>query len=103
MKLHYYRFPENTDEQTRLSEGCGVIKKDGTEIFVDSIPEERRPFVECVNDTISGVSITHAKELLKRYGGSAWTEHYERDGSLFEVTEIKLAGNNSKFKYNHHL
>lgn len=34
---------------------------------------------------------------------SAWTEHYERDGTLFEVTEIHLTGNNSRFKYNHHL
>ena len=41
--------------------------------------------------------------LLKQYGGSAWTEHCERDGGCFEVTEIKLKGNNSRFRYNHHL
>lgn len=29
--------------------------------------------------------------------------HSERDGSCFEVTDITLTGNNSKFKYNHHL
>jgi len=29
------------------------------------------------------VSIKEAKNLLKKKGGYAWTEHYERDGTLF--------------------
>ena len=41
--------------------------------------------------------------MLKTKGGSAWTEHYDRDGGLFEVTKIELTGNNSRFKYNVHL
>jgi hypothetical protein len=49
------------------------------------------------------VSITGAKKLLKKNGGRAWTEHYERDGCLFETTPIELKGNNSQFKYNRHL
>ena len=48
------------------------------------------------------VSISHAKKLLKK-GGEAWTEHYERDGGLFEVTNVELKGNNSRFTYNRHL
>ena len=31
------------------------------------------------------------------------TEHIERDGGVFEVTDITLNGNNSRFKYNRHL
>jgi signal transduction histidine kinase len=50
-----------------------------------------------------GISITEAKKLLKQRGGRAWTEHYERDGTMFEVTPIRLKGNNSRFSYNHHL
>jgi len=38
-----------------------------------------------------------------KLGGSAWTEHCERDGGCFKVTPIELGKNNSKFKYNHHL
>jgi len=49
------------------------------------------------------VSISHAKNLLKKQGGYAWTEHYERDGTLFETTQIELKGSNSRFKYNRHL
>lgn len=49
------------------------------------------------------VTIKQAKKLLKEKGGRAWTEHYERDGTLFEVSEIHVEGNNSSFKYNHHL
>ena len=49
------------------------------------------------------VNIKTAKALLKEKGGRAYTEHYERSGSLFEVTEIKLKGNNSNHNYNRHL
>lgn len=49
------------------------------------------------------VSVSYAKKMLKEKGGRAWTEHYERDGGLFEVTKIELKGNNTKFKYNRHL
>lgn len=48
-------------------------------------------------------SIKTAKNCLKEKGGVAWTEHYDRDGSLFETSNIKIKGNNSKFKYNIHL
>ena len=49
------------------------------------------------------VQLQLQKKLLKQYGGIAWTDHIDRDGGLFEVTEIKLKGNNSKFRYNRHL
>lgn len=103
MRLNYYRFPETVDEQIKLNEGCGVVLKSGDTIYPDTIPEDKRSLVEYVDDTIGGISVTHAKRLLKAYGGSAWTEHCDRDGSVFEVTDIQLKGNNSKFKYNHHL
>ena len=49
------------------------------------------------------VSISNAKRLLKEEGGFAWTDHIDRDGGLFETSDIKPKGNNSKFKYNRHL
>ena len=49
------------------------------------------------------VSVSVAKKLIKQQGGSAWTETYERDGGLCDVREIKLTGNNSNIKMNHHL
>ena len=103
MKLHYYRFPEEVDQMVRFKEGCAVILKNGSEIWPENIPDDKWPLIDCIDDTLGGVSITHAKQLLRKYGGSAWTEHIERDGGVFEVTEIKLAGNNSRFQYNWHL
>ena len=103
MRRSFYRFPEDSDQVVRFKEGCAVILKDGMEIYPESIPEERWAQIECIGDVVDGVSVTRVKELLRKYGGSAWTEHYERDGTLFEVTEIHLTGNNSRFKYNHHL
>lgn len=48
-------------------------------------------------------SVREIKKWLKLYGGRGYTEHYERDGTMFEVTPILLEGNNSTHKYNHHL
>lgn len=103
MRLNYYRFPEGTPESVLLSEGCAVRLKDGSEIYVKSIPEDMRELVAYIKDTIYAGSVTNAKRLLKKYGGAAWTEHIDRDGCLFEVSEIALKGNNSRFKYNRHL
>lgn len=103
MRLHYYRFPEDTDKMTRFNEGCAVILNNGNEIHPETIPEDKWPLIERIDDTLGGITITAAKKLLKKYGGSAWTEHIERDGGVFEVTDITLNGNNSRFKYNRHL
>lgn len=103
MRLHYYQFPEDSDPMTRFNEGCAVILKSGSEIHPESIPDDKWPLIERIDDTLGGITITAAKKLLKKYGGSAYTMHCERDGSVFEVTDITLKGNNSRFKYNHHL
>lgn len=53
------------------------------------------------------VSVRDARKLLKEKGGHAWTEHYERDGGLFEVTPIRAnksnKGESYGVKYNRHL
>lgn len=103
MRLNYYRFPETVNDDIKLNEGCAVILKSGEEIYPENIPNDKRHLVDHVDDTLGGITLTSAKKLLKKYGGSAWTEHYERDGSLFEVTKVELTGNNSRFKYNRHL
>ena len=90
MRLNYYRFPDGTDESVLLANGCAIITKDGGEVYADSIPDDKRGLVDHIITTIYAGSVTNAKRLLKEFGGSAWTEHCERDGGLFEVTEIKL-------------
>lgn len=103
MRLHSYRFPEDSDPMVRFNEGCAVILKNGSEIYPETIPDDKWPLIDHISDTLGGISITHAKKLLRQYGGAAWTEHIGRSGSCFEVTEINLTGNNSRFKYSHHL
>lgn len=49
------------------------------------------------------MSVTNAKKLIKSQGGYARTEIYERDGTLCDTKEIKLKGDNTKFKMNRHL
>lgn len=98
MRLNYYRFPETVNDDTKVSEGCAVILKSGEEIYPENIPDDKRHLIDHVDDTLSGISVTHTKQLLKKYGGSAWTEHCDGDGYCLWATEITLKDNNSKFK-----
>ncbi len=102
MRLSYYEFPEGTPESVLLENECAVVLKDGSTVYVDSIPEDKRPMVDYIERTVS-CSVSYAKKMMKQYGGCGWTQHIDRDGGCFEVSEIKLSGNNSHFKYNHHL
>ena len=113
-RLNYYRFPEGVDENTRAEHGCD--KTSGCALNGDLNLEsagwkcERGWCCDCehicvkeVGDTLSGISVSRAKQLLREFSGSAWTYHIDRDGGVFETTEIKLKGNNSRHRYNRHL
>lgn len=104
MRLNYYSFPEDAPVSVMVANGCEGICPDGRTVNWwngGSITDWTGIVVE--DRTLGGISVTAAKDLLRCFGGTAWTEHIDRDGSCFEVSEIKLKGNNSKFKYNHHL
>ena len=114
MRLNYYRFPETVDESIRAEQGCDTTS--GCKLNTDLDLSEIGYTCEygwcyicpniCVKetgDTLSGISVTRAKQLLKEFGGVAWAYHIDRDGGVFETSEIKLTGNNSRFKYNRHL
>lgn len=88
MRLNYYRFPESMSNR---------------ECFDASSSEDDHFYEDEDYRTVMGCSVTFAKKMLKKYGGYAWTEHCDRDGGVFEVTDIELNKNNSKFKYSHHL
>lgn len=103
MRLSFYRFPDNSKEEDRLAAGCEIFLKNGGTVHADTIPIEHRDEVDSVGFITGPWNINVIKSYMKKFGGSGYTEHYERDGSLFEVTEIELKGNNSKFKYSRHL
>lgn len=113
MRLNYYRFPEGMDAHTRFKNGAGNLNGEclkGIESCQECPFNTGEGWSTCEHfkcleseETISGISVTAAKKLLGEFGGVAWTEHIDRDGGCFESSEIKLTGNNSRFKYNHHL
>ena len=80
MRIHCYKFPQGTSE--KVLKEYGITNNDYT---------------------LSGISLSDVKKLMKKYGGVGYTMHLERDGTLFETTPITLTGNNSRFKYNQHL
>lgn len=83
MRIAYYKIPENvTENMARYELQCTYDE------FKSGWMEE---------------SVKRVKELIKKYGGCGHIEHYDRSGGCFEVTPIKIKGNNSKHKYNIHL
>lgn len=105
MRINYYRFPEDMTDEERFNAYFEMLAwnpaNDPEEIewrkqrALDR--GEKAPYeLDCIK-------VSTAKKMLKAYGGIAFTQHFERDGGLFETTEIKLKGNNSRFKYNRHL
>lgn len=104
-RLNYYRFPENTPVQILIENEMTIHLKNGGEVWRTTYEAYLMHVdeVDFIEDTIGGLTVTGVKNLIKQYGGCGWTEHCERDGGCFEVTPIELKGNNSRFKYNHHL
>ncbi len=102
MRITYYEFPEETPIEVLAEYGCEAILKDGTSRSLEMLSEKSRENIDRIDTTIS-CSVSTAKKLLKEYGGLAYTQHIDRDGGCFEVTPVELSGNNSRFKYNHHL
>jgi len=102
MRMSFYEFPEDTPEGVLIDEELPVVLKNGQTISSQWLTEEKRSLIDHF-ERVTQCTITYAKKMLKKYGGRAWTEHYDRDGGLFEVTPIELTGNNSRFKYNRHL
>lgn len=88
MKVTYYRFPKD------------MPLADAFRAWYDVEPKEE--YLEEFSRT-QECNIRTAKKFLKAYGGVAFTEHYDRDGGLFETSEIHLKGNNSTVHYTHHL
>lgn len=104
MRINYYQFPEDAPVEEMVKNGCEGIREDGRHVYwwmVDEITDWSGITVD--ERELGGIKVTAAKNLLRQFGGAAWTEHCERDGGVFEVTPIELKGNNSRFKYNHHL
>lgn len=105
MRINYYQFPDTVDAHTRYIHGATSIDGVGTCFDRDDIRVNDRSLGECTKAefVIIGISVKAAKTLLRKYGGTAWTLQCDRSGSVFETTDIKLAGNNTKYKYNRHL
>lgn len=101
MRITYYCFPDDMPIRERALITVRELrgKTDITEVPADVSDETLEAnFPESVDTTV-----TMAKKLMKKYGGHAVTQHFDRDGGLFETTPITLKGNNSRFKYNQHL
>ena len=102
MKFHYYQFPDDMP----IREVALATKQDieGRKDII-KVPDDvsNEDLENNFSRTVNCSRITTVKNLIKKYGGRGFTEHCERDGGVFEVTAIRVGGNNSTHKYNRHL
>ena len=92
MRITRYRLPQTMTarEQYRIlkAEGYAVPR---TEPPQDMTDEQILEIIDI--DHICNVR--EAKRMLKKYGGCAHTEWYDRDGSFQDAMEIRLNGRNA--------
>lgn len=112
MRINCYCFPDTMGEHERFKNGAMNIEGHCTKGIEEckGCPHSTGFYIDCEffhcdesETDIEGITVTKAKKFLKEFGGSAYTKHCDRSGSCFEISEITLKGNNSRFKYNHHL
>lgn len=91
MRMTYYSLPQELTarEQYRILKAEGYCSKS-------------EPPKELTDDEILRVigvyhicKLREAKRMLKKYGGFACTEWYDRDGSFVDSMEINLDGRNT--------
>lgn len=103
MRITYYIFPEEMSPADCVG---AYLKAKGWEPDMNDRGDmvhyrnlkrniEENGEIEC--------SISFAKKMIRRIGGSACTQHFDRSGCLFETTPIRLEGNNSRHYYCRHL
>lgn len=105
MRINYYRFPEDMTDEQRFNAYFEMLTWNPANDLDDIEQRKQRALSldEKAPYELDSIKVSTAKKMLKAYGGIAFTCHFDRDGGLFESTEIKLKGNNSRFTYNRHL
>lgn len=92
MRITRYTLPQtmNAREQYR------ILKAEGYPVPSTEPPQDMtdEQILEVI-DINHICKVSEAKRMLKKYGGSAWTEWYDRDGSYQDCMEIRLNGRNT--------
>ena len=114
-RINYYEFPKNMSAHDMYVNGALSLKshcilgretcKNCSRFFPADWNDNYCQWKHCdeADPVLGGVSVSAAKRLLLKFGGAAYTYHCERDGTVFEVSDITLKGNNSRFSYSRHL
>ena len=87
MRITRYALPQTMNAREQYK----VLKAEGF-----AVPSTEPPQNMTDEQILEVIDINHickvseAKRMLKKYGGSAWTEWYDRDGSFQDSTDISL-------------
>lgn len=101
MRINYYTFPP--EMPIRACYDAWTEGDDDPEPFCENWTADELEAEWREHDT----TVTRAKKMLRKYGGSACTCHIDRAGHCFEVTPIEAKKSNRGtaygVKYNRHL
>jgi len=90
MRITYYKLPQNLSarEQYRIlkAEGFTSLSEPPQNLTDDEILRVLGINHQC--------KLSEAKRMIKKYGGSGFTEWFDKDGSFTDSTEVMLNGRN---------
>ena len=58
-------------------------------------PDNAADLEGCPQDEAGGSSVSSVKALIKKYGGTGYSLHCDRGGSVQETSEITVKGSNA--------
>ena len=90
MRVTYYEFPQKMP----IREAFMAWKESGLTDRPDPPAGMTDEEVEACWPRRRICNVRTAKKFLRKYGGHAWTEWFEGDGSFCDTTEIRLEGRN---------
>lgn len=90
MRITYYQLPQTLSarEQYRIlkAEGYCDRPEPPQELSDEQILKDMGIYHQC--------SVRECKRMIKKYGGGGLTQWFDRDGSLVDSMEVRVAGRN---------
>ena len=101
MAIQYFLEKEYIDSlDEEISDDLLVISFDGNSPNAEYIMKQFPYPIKSINHTVSFLKLTEIKKLLRKYGGSGYTEWFHRgNGDFYGCTPIELKGVNPQVGY----
>lgn len=90
MRITYYRLPQDLPAREQYK----ILKAEGFTSLCEPPQDMTDEEILKVLGINHQCKLTEAKRMIKKYGGSGFTEWFDRDGSFTDSTALAVKGRN---------